>query len=142
MTEERPADERLKAAREAATLDEALDQAGKVVVEVLREAMRAAGTPKIDAALAALSMTELDHLLARSLAEGEVDHREVRRQLDRLMRALSSRTLSAAEIKAGIRAFDEAAQRIAGASVRGLKYPTTGNRARDSLITFARSLHR
>lgn len=142
MTEERPADERLKAAREAATLDEALDAAGKVVVEVLREAMRAAGIPKIDAALSALAATELDHLLARSLAEGEVDHREVRRQLDRLMRALSARTLSAADIKAGILAFDEAAQRIAGASVRGLKYPTAGNRARDSLITFARSLHR
>lgn len=128
----------------APSLDEALARAGRVVVQALREAMKSAGISKIEQSLAALETTQLDRLLARSLAEGAVDHRVVRRELDRLMRALSTRTLAAADLKAGILAFDEAAQRIALAAGRGtaFKYPTVGNRARDSLITFARSLHR
>ncbi len=134
----------LDAVRAAPTLDAALVHAGQAVVQALRDAMKAAGISKIEPALAALQATELDRLLARSLAEGAVDHRVVRGELERLMRALSSRTIAAADLKAGILAFDEAAQRIALAAGRGsaFKYPTVGNRARDSLITFARSLHR
>lgn len=130
--------------RAAPSLDEALVLAGQAVVGALREAMKAAGLAKIEPSLAALQATQLDRLLARSLAEGAVDHRVVRGELERLMKALSSRALVAADLKAGILAFDEAAQRIALAAGRGaaFKYPTVGNRARDSLITFARSLHR
>lgn len=144
MTPETVADSALSQVRAAPSLDEALVHAGQAVVHALRDAMKAAGISKIEPSLAALQATQLDRLLARSLAEGAVDHRVVRRELDRLMRALSSRAIAAADLKAGILAFDEAAQRIALAAGRGsaFKYPTVGNRARDSLITFARSLHR
>jgi len=134
----------IEQARSAASLDEALVFAGQAVVDALSEAMKAAGYTKGPDAGQALQKVGLDRLLARSLGEGQVDHRAARTEIDRLMKALSARTTTANDIKAGILAFDEAAQRIALSIGRGtaFKYPLATNRARDSLLTFARSLHR
>ncbi|MFO0724492.1 MAG: hypothetical protein U1E65_11955 [Myxococcota bacterium] len=122
----------------------ALALAAEALTTELLFAMKTVGIKKSEEAISALKKTDLDKLLVRSMALGKVSHISVRNELDRLTKALGRRELSAQELKAGILAFDESAQRIALSTTKGLsfKYPTVANRARDSLITFARSLHR
>lgn len=131
-------------ASEATTREEFEARAADAVCADLLAAMKASGIPKGEAAMAALKRSGLHKLLVRSLALGRVSHSAVRAELDRMMKALASRTAVAADFKTGILAFDEACQRLALAAGKGgpFRYGTTENRARDSLITFARSLHR
>jgi hypothetical protein len=131
-------------AQEAPTLIEAEKLGGEAIALELLGAMKAAGIPKADAAINALRKSGLHRLLAKSLAAGRVGHVAVRLELDRLMKELATRAITAQELKLGILAFDEACQRLAIAAGKGgpFRYSTTENRARDSMITFARSLHR
>ena len=64
--------------------------------------------------------------------------------LDRMREAIRARLISVLDLKNGILAFDDAAQRLAMVSGKAgpFQYPLLGNHARDALITFARSLHR
>jgi hypothetical protein len=130
----------------AKTVDkaQALALAADALSSELLNAMKSVGVKRSDDAIAALKKTGLDKLLVRSMAMGQVSHTIVRTELDRLTKALGRRELTAQELKAGILTFDESAQRIALSTTKGLsfKYPSVANRARDSLITFARSLHR
>lgn len=134
----------LEQAQQASTKEDALRLAGMAVSAELLEAMRAGRLSKPEKAINALKASGLDQLLVAALAEGRLRYPRVQDELARFRAALSDRSLSANEIKLGILAFDEAAQRLA--LVAGKKgafsYPSTQNRARDSLITFARSLHR
>ncbi|MCC7382560.1 MAG: hypothetical protein IT384_12055 [Deltaproteobacteria bacterium] len=118
--------------------------ANEAVLDELLKAMKSSGIPKAEQSIDALRRSGLDHVLTYSLAIGRLSHESVRRELDRFMKALANRTLTANDIKLGILALDEAAQRLAIAAGKGgpFRYPTSQNRARDSLITFARSLHR
>jgi hypothetical protein len=136
--------EGLSRAADAGSAADALLGLAAVVRAELRDALRAAGVPKPEPALAALEKTGLDQLLVRGLAFGRISPLAVRRELDRLRRALSERNFTAAELKLALVSFDENAQRLALALGRsaGFRYPAQGNRARDSLLTFARSLHR
>jgi hypothetical protein len=136
--------EALERAGQAGSAAEALEVLASLVRAELRDAMRAAGVAKPEAALNALERTGLDQLLVRGLAFGRISPLAVRCELDRLRRALSERRFTAAELKLALVSLDENAQRLALALDRsaGFRYPTQGNRARDSLLTFARSLHR
>ncbi len=131
---------------QAKTVDkaQALALAADALTTELLNAMKTVGVKRSEDAIGALKKTGLDKLLVRSMAMGQVSHTVVRTELDRLTKALGRRELSAQELKAGILTFDESAQRIALSTTKGLsfKYPSVANRARDSLITFARSLHR
>ena len=134
----------LAQAQAAAEPKEALRLAGEAVSQELLRAMKAAGLPKSDKSVTALKVAGLDALLALALADGKLKYTPVTEVLSRLRNDLQNRSLTAVQIKEGILAFDAAAQRLS--MVVGpdgsFEYPTKGNRARDSLITFARSLHR
>ena len=134
----------MKQAEAANDPEEALRLAGEAVSETLLKAMKSAGITKSDKSVTALKRAGLDSLLALSLAHGRLKYTPVTELLARFRSALQERSLTAEQIKDGILAFDAAAQRLAmvGGSAGGFTYPTKGNRARDSLITFARSLHR
>ena len=134
----------LKQAQVATEQDEAVRLAGEALSGELLVAMKAAGIPKSEKAVTALKTAGLDGLLALALANGRLKYNPVTKVLSRLRGALQDRSLSAEQIKDGILAFDSAAQRLAmvSGSAGGFAYPTKGNRARDSLMTFARSLHR
>jgi hypothetical protein len=134
----------LAQAQAAIEPEDALRLAGEAVSTELLHSMKAAGISKSDKSVTALKIAGLDTLLALALAEGRLKYTPVTEVLTRLRTSLQSRSLSAIQIKDGILAFDAAAQRLA--MVAGDKgsfaYSTKGNRARDSLLTFARSLHR
>jgi len=134
----------LHQAQSASEPTEVLRLAGEAVSSELLVAMKAAGIPKSDKAVTALKTAGLDTLLAIALAHGRLKYSPVTEILAGLRTALQDRSLSAEQIKDGILAFDSAAQRLAMVSGAGgdFSYPTKGNRARDSLMTFARSLHR
>jgi hypothetical protein len=134
----------LEAAASAASAEEARGLAGQAVLAELSRAMREAGITKAEQSVAAINAAGLGPLLARALAEGRVKLSWVDAELDRFRKALVRRDLSAQDIKLGILAFDECAQRLSlvAGKTGGFDYPSSGNRARDSLITFARSLHR
>jgi hypothetical protein len=134
----------VRQAEAAATLEETLRIASDALLPRLLETMKQSGIPKAEQAVDALKRSGLDKLLIRAMGMGRLSHSAVRSELDRLMKALAQRTLTAVDIKAGILAFDESARRLAMSSGKGgpFRYPSTQNRARDSLITFARSLHR
>ena len=123
---------------------EALRLAGEAVSRELLVAMKAAGITKAEKSVQALDAAGLNQLLAIALAKGKLSYRAVDDVLVQLREALSNRTLTAEQIKDSILSFDAAAQRLAmvGGHGGGFEYPTKGNRARDSLMTFARSLHR
>ena len=134
----------LARARAASTRENAVRAAGEALSAELLDAMKAAGISKAEKSVNALRFAGLDTLLAEGLARGKVTYRMVAGDLDRLRKALVDRTLSANDIKLGILAFDESAQRLAMVAGKNgsFTYAHAGNRARDSLITFARSLHR
>ncbi len=134
----------LEQAKQADTEDEALRLAGAAVSTQLTAAMRAAGLTKPEKSIQAMKAVGLDRLLAAALAEGRLRYPRVQDELARFRTALGDRSLSANDIKLGILAFDESSQRLALVSGKKgeFSYPATSNRARDSLITFARSLHR
>jgi hypothetical protein len=134
----------LKQAQLATESSETLRLAGAAVSAELLAAMKAAGISKSDKSVSALRAAGLDGLLAMALANGRLRYTPVTEFLARLRTDLQDRSLSAEQIKDGILAFDSAAQRLAmvSGSGGGFVYPTKGNRARDSLMTFARSLHR
>lgn len=94
-------------------------------------------------ALTYLRRSGLHFLLIEGFSEGQLSYAAVSRHLDRLGRWVRDRKRTAQEIKLGILAFDEVAQRLAIAGGVGgpFRYPLR-DRARDSLITFARALHR
>lgn len=124
--------------------EEALRLAADLLLEQLLPAMKAARTPKPEQAIEALRKTKLDLLLVRSLGIGRVSLRMVDDELARMRNALVTRELSANELKDGIKAFDSEAQRLSLAAGKNGRFHYHGekNRARDSLITFGRSLHR
>ena len=123
---------------------ESLRLAGEAVSQELLTAMKAAGIAKAEKSVKALDEAGLNQLLALALATGKLSYRAVDEVLAQLRDDLSNRVLTAEQIKDSILSFDAAAQRLAmvGGQGGGFEYPTKGNRARDSLMTFARSLHR
>ena len=144
MSEETQAPSLLEQATDSEDPKEALRLAGEALSKELLVAMKAAGITKADKSVKALDAAGLNQLLALALAKGKLSYRAVDDVLAELREALTNRTLTAEQIKDSILAFDAAAQRLAmvGGQGGGFEYPTKGNRARDSLMTFARSLHR
>ena len=130
-------------AEQAETYDEALGLVSEAIAAQLLEAMRAARVPKAEKAVEALRAAGLDALLVEAWANGKITYKMVDRHLNRLRKWITTR--DRAEVaKQGILAFDGAAQRLALISGRNgpFAYPLRNNHARDSLITFARALHR
>jgi len=134
----------LAEAERAATRAEAARLAGDAVLMELADVLEKSGLSKAEETVGAIAKVGLGALLAESLAEGRMRYAKVGAEIERLRRALIDRALSANEIKLGILALDDVAQRLSlvGGKGGGFDYPATQNRARDSLITFARSLHR
>lgn len=134
----------LEKAHQATSYEAALAAAADALTEQLAEAMKASGIKNAAASIESLKKSGLDKLLARCVARGRVGYGMVNAELDRLRAALVQRTLTAVEVKLGILAFDEAAQRLALVAGKNGSFQYAGeqNHARDSLITFARSLHR
>jgi hypothetical protein len=132
-----------QSAEEAATFDEALSLVAKAVTMQLLEAMKAARVPKAEKAVEALTASGLDRLLVEAWARGKITYKMVDAHLNRLRKWITTRD-RAETVKQGILAFDGAAQRLALVAGRNgpFSYPTRNNHARDSLITFARALHR
>lgn len=110
----------------------------------LVEGFKLASVPKPDQAVSMLAKTGLERLLWAGIERGRITERMASDELGRLGDALKTRRLQADEIKLGILALDDAAQLFAGALGKdgGFRYDHSQNRARDLLITFARSLHR
>ncbi|MBI4815551.1 MAG: hypothetical protein HY791_04815 [Deltaproteobacteria bacterium] len=122
---------------------EGLETAAQELVAALAAAMKSAKMPRPEQSLLHLQTAGLQTLLARALGRGQLGYGAVADQLERMRQGLARREKTARELELGILALDELAQRIALVSGRGgFTYPTEANRARDSLITFARSLHR
>lgn len=144
MSEQTQAPSLLEQAAASEDPKEALRLAGEALSKELLVAMKAAGITKADKSVKALDAAGLNQLLALALAKGKLSYRAVDDVLAELREALTNRTLTAEQIKDSILAFDAAAQRLAMVGGQGgsFEYPTKGNRARDSLMTFARSLHR
>jgi hypothetical protein len=133
----------IESAEEADSFDEALALVAKAVTMQLLEAMKAARVPKAEKAVEALQAAGLDRLLVEAWARGKITYKMVDAHLNRLRREITTRE-KAETVKQGILAFDGAAQRLALVSGRNgpFSYPLRNNHARDSLITFARALHR
>lgn len=130
-------------AEKAETHDEALGLVSEAIAAQLLEAMRAARVPKAEKAVEALRAAGLDALLVEAWAKGKISYKMVDAHLNRLRKWITSRD-RAEVVKQAILAFDGAAQRLALISGRSgpFSYPLRNNHARDSLITFARALHR
>lgn len=130
-------------AEAAESHDDALALVGEAILAQLLEAMKAARVPKAEKAVEALKVSGLDRLLIEAWSRGKITYRMVDAHLNRLRGEITSRE-RAEMIKQGILAFDGAAQRLAMVSGRNgpFSYPLRNNHARDSLITFARALHR
>ena len=131
-------------AETAPTYDEALPFVAEAITAQLLHAMKSSKVPKADQEIEALRRSGLDRLLVESLVRGKLSYQSVDRHLNRFRQAIKTRDISVNDMKSGILAFDGAAQRLALVSGKGgpFQYPIAGNHARDSLITFARSLHR
>lgn len=138
-------------AAEADSYSDALAMVAWAVTEQLlksmkasRMTMKAREISKPDRCVAMLRRSGLDRLLVEGWMHGRVSYQAADRHLNRLREALSSRSLSTDEVKFGILAFDGAAQRLCtGTGMSGpFEYPASQNHARDSLLTFARALHR
>lgn len=110
----------------------------------LAEGFKLASIPKPDQAVSMLAKTGLEQLLWSGIERGRITERMASEELTRLGEALKTRRLGADEIKLGILALDDAAQLFSGALGKdgGFRYDHSQNRARDLMITFARSLHR
>ncbi|MBI2376072.1 MAG: hypothetical protein HYV07_18910 [Deltaproteobacteria bacterium] len=122
---------------------DAVVEGARAFAEVLAAAMRAAKMPRPEQSLEHLRNAQLEVLLARAIGRGALGYGAVADQLERMRRALAARDVTAKQLELGIVALDELLQRLALVAPRGgFSYPMENNRARDSLITFARSLHR
>ncbi len=110
----------------------------------LLDAMKSSRVPKADQQIDALKRSGLHELLVDTLMKGKLTFQAADKHLNRMRIAIKSRQIAVNDLKNGILAFDDAAQRLALVSGKGgpFQYPLQGNHARDSLITFARSLHR
>lgn len=130
-------------AEAADSFDEAMTLVAEAVTAQLIEAMKAAKVPKAEKAVEALKASGLDRLLVEAWIRGKITYRMVDAHLNRLRHEINTRE-RAELVKQGILAFDGAAQRLAMVSGRNgpFSYPLRNNHARDSLITFARALHR
>ena len=136
--------ELMKKAEVAPTYEEALPFVSEAILTQLLDAMKMSKIPKADQEVDSLRRSGLDQLLVESLLRGRLSHQSTDRHLNRMRDAIRSRGIGVADLKNGILAFDGAAQRLALVAGKGgpFQYPLQGNHARDSLITFARSLHR
>jgi len=134
----------MQQAEGAASWDEAYPFVAEAIVAQLLEAMKTWRMTKAEQAHESLRKSGLDQLLVEALLRGKLTYQATDRHLNRMRDAIRSRSASPNDVKAGILAFDGAAQRLAVVSGKNgpFQYPLRGNHARDSLITFARSLHR
>jgi hypothetical protein len=130
-------------AETAESYEEALSLVSEAIAAQLLEAMKAARVPKAEKAVEALQASGLDRLLVEAWARGKITYKMVDLHLNRLRKEINTRD-KAEVVKQGILAFDGAAQRLALVAGRNgpFSYPLRNNHARDSLITFARALHR
>ncbi len=141
-------DEKLRnavaAAQAASSKEEALAIAAEAVISELATAMEASKLPDVAAQIGALRTSGLDRLLVEGLAAGRVTVPMARDHVQRMLRALRDRAIGVHELKAGILAFDESAQRlsISVGPDGNFRYPHLTNPVRDLLIALALSLHR
>jgi hypothetical protein len=133
----------MEQAEAAESYDAALSLVSEAIAAQLLEAMKAAKVPKAEKAADALRESGMDRLLVEAWGRGRITYKMVDAHLNRLRRMIKTRD-KAEVVKQGILAFDAAAQRLAMVSGRNgpFAYPLRNNHARDSLITFARALHR
>lgn len=134
----------IRQAESEPTYEDAMPLVAEAVAAQLLEAMRVSKMTKPDQGIEALRRAGLDHLLVEAMLRGRLTFQAADRHLNRMRDAIRSRQIPAQDVKNGILAFDGAAQRLALVSGKGgpFQYPLHGNHARDSLITFASSLHR
>jgi hypothetical protein len=134
----------MRQAEAAPTYEDALPFVAEAVTAQLLEAMKLSKMSKADQSVDALRRSGLDQLLVEALVRGRLTFQAADRHLNRMRDAIRTRRIPPQDIKNGILAFDGAAQRLALVSGKGgpFQYPLHGNHARDSLITFASSLHR
>jgi hypothetical protein len=134
----------MKQAEDAPYYEDAVPFVAEAVTLQLLDAMKSSRVPKSDQQIEALKKSGLHELLVDTLMKGKLTYQAADRHLERMRAAIRGRTISVQDLKNGILAFDDAAQRLALVSGKGgpFQYPLAGNHARDSLITFARSLHR
>ena len=141
----------MRRATEAPTYDEAMPLVTEALTAklllVLKEGritLKAKKVSKPEQCVSALKRSGLDTLLVEGFMSGRITYKLVDAHLTRMRDEIRARTRSADDIKFGILAFDGIAQRLSLVSGKkgAFKYPLRGNHARDSLITFARCLHR
>lgn len=134
----------MREAEAAPTYEKALPFVAEAITAQLLDAMRGAKVPKADQQVEALRRSGLDRLLVEALLRGKLTYQAADRHLNRMRDAIRARGVPVQDVKNGILAFDGAAQRLALVSGKGgpFQYPLHGNHARDSMITFASSLHR
>lgn len=134
----------LREAEAQATYEAALPLVGEALIAQLVDAMKASKMPKADQAIESLKRAGLDQLLVEAMLRGKLTLHAADRHLNRMRDGIKNRTIPVQDVKNGILAFDGAAQRLALVAGKGgtFQYPLLGNHPRDSLITFASSLHR
>jgi hypothetical protein len=134
----------MRRAEDAQSYEDALPFVAEAITAQLLEAMKTSKMPKADQQIDALKKSGLDQLLVEALLRGRLTYQAADRHLNRMRDSIRSRVVPVQDMKNGILAFDGAAQRLALVSGKGgpFQYPLHGNHARDSLITFASSLHR
>jgi hypothetical protein len=134
----------MQQAEAAPTWEQAQPFVAEAIIAQLLEAMKTWRMTKAEQAHEALRRSGLDQLLVEALLRGKLTYQAADRHLNRMRDGIRARKASPNDVKTGILAFDGAAQRLAVVSGKNgpFQYPLRGNHARDSLITFARSLHR
>ncbi|MCK6551773.1 hypothetical protein L6R52_38420 [Myxococcota bacterium] len=134
----------LRDAEAAPTYETALPFVTEALVTQLLDAMKASKMPKADQAIESLKRSGLDQLLVEAMLRGKLTLQAADRHLNRMRDGIKNRSIPVQDVKLGILAFDGAAQRLALVAGKGgaFQYPLLGNHPRDSLITFASSLHR
>lgn len=137
--------ERLTALAQAATsYPDALLLAADAASAELLETMKAARVQKCEPKVEALRRSGLHVLLLETMLRGALSEALVKQHLTRMQDAIRARLTPVQDLKNGILAFDEICQQLALVIGKDapFHYPLDGNRARDLLITYARSLHR
>lgn len=131
----------VKAARGRDRAEDALTDLENALQIELLLALRSLAHLDGQKAVAAFSRSGLGRALLETGAAGRLTRYSVDTHLNRMRAELVERRLSAEEAKLGLLAYDAALQGLSAVSPTDLK-PPVGSAARDSLLVFARALHR
>ncbi len=130
----------LHQAQAAGSYADALTLVTQAVQERFAFTLKSLKIRQADKVAQAVAELKLDTLLVESYAQGKLTRAAVDQQLGRLRSYIKDRD-SAERAKQAILAFDTVAQALALNSGQSFQY-SLKTHARDSLISFARALHR